>query len=133
MQALSYDYIIVGAGSCGTRRSEFSTLILRLPAIHQKLINCGAEPSMSSVGMNALVPELADLDARQVERRPENDELKIVNQIFRQSGRYAGDGIGSACHERGSDETGHPDLHMVLVQLANQDLLEYLMHGMPRV
>jgi hypothetical protein len=46
---------------------------------------------MSSVGMNALVPELADLDARQVERRPENGELKIVNQIFRQSGRYAGD------------------------------------------
>jgi hypothetical protein len=31
---------------------------------------------MSSVGMNALVPELADLDARQVERRPENGELK---------------------------------------------------------
>ena len=86
---------------------------------------------MSSVGMNALVPELADLDARQVERRPENGELKIVNQIFRQSGWYAGDGIGSACHERGSDETGHPDLHMVLVQLASQDLLEYLMHGMP--
>ena len=25
MQALSYDYIIVGAGSCGTRRSDFST------------------------------------------------------------------------------------------------------------
>ena len=88
---------------------------------------------MSSVGMNALVPELADLDARQVERRPENGELKIVNHIFRESGRYAGDGIGSACHERGSDETGHPDLHMVLVQLASQDLLEYLMHGMPRV
>jgi len=78
---------------------------------------------MSSVGMNALVPELADLDARQVERRPENGELKIVNQIFRQSGRYAGDGIGSACYERGSDETGDPNLHMVLVQLANQDLL----------
>jgi hypothetical protein len=35
MQALSYDYIIVGTGSCGTRRSDFSTLILRLPAIHQ--------------------------------------------------------------------------------------------------
>jgi hypothetical protein len=35
MQALSYDYIIVGAGSCGTRRSDFSTFILRLPAIHQ--------------------------------------------------------------------------------------------------
>jgi len=73
---------------------------------------------MSAVGMNTLVPELADLDARQVERRPENGELKIVNQIFRQSGRYAGDGIGSACHERGSDETGDPNLHMVLVQLA---------------
>ncbi len=107
--------------------------LLRRPRRAEQVVNQRTEPAVAAVVVHALVPELPDLDAGQVERGAEDRERKVLGEELREPRGNGGGGIGAARDHRRGDEARHPQLDAVGIELGREHLLEQAMRGVPRV
>jgi len=79
---------------------------------------------MSLVVVDALVPQLADLDGRQGKRRRKDSQAEPLGEAFSKLRRKSADGVGATRDKGAGHEAGHADVHSVGLEARTEHLIE---------